>query len=125
MKPGDNVLTGRVFDAADLSEYAALTGQDCGPGRVPEPLVGALFSLLLGMQLPGPGSKYLRQETRFHRPAQLGEPLEAQVTVLRVRPEKFLVDLETTCRGADGSLVATGSALIHVRDVKRHDPARG
>lgn len=36
---------------------------------VPEPLIAGLFSTLLGVRLPGPGTNYLKQELGFHGPA--------------------------------------------------------
>lgn len=107
----------RCFSARDVAEYAALGGHAAAPDTVPEPLIGALFSRLLGMDLPGLGTNYLKQETRHHAPARLGEPLTARVAVTRLRPEKHLVDLATLCHGADGRLLAEGRALVYVRDV--------
>ena len=43
--------------------------------------------------------------------------MTARVEITRLRPEKYLVDLATTCRDEDGRLVAEGSALVYVRDV--------
>lgn len=111
----------RRFGAADVADWLALGGA-APPGGVPEPLIGALFSYLLGVRLPGLGTNYLKQETRFHAPAPLEEALTARVAVTRVRPEKALVDLETTCRTAAGTLVASGRALVFVGDVA--DPPR-
>jgi 3-hydroxybutyryl-CoA dehydratase len=86
---------------------------------VPEPLIGALFSYLLGVQLPGFGTNYLKQEMRFLAPAAPGSALTARVEVTRLRPEKHLVDLATTCRDGDGRLICEGRALVLVRDVAR------
>jgi acyl dehydratase len=118
----------RSFTAADLLEYAALTddpgiavkkpppGSGALSARVPEPLIGALFSCLLGMELPGLGTNYLKQETHWHADARIGETLTARVEITRIRPEKHLVDLATTCTGEDGRTIASGRALVHVAD---------
>lgn len=123
MKVGDSATLERRFTRPDLNEYAALAGTAPGAGHVPAPLIGALFSCLLGMELPGLGTNYLKQETTFHHPARVDEPLTARVTITRLRPEKHLVDLETTCTGRDGRTVADGRALVYVREVgvPRHD----
>lgn len=116
MKRGDHAELRRAFNHADATAYAALGGEAVGD-FVPEPLIGALFSKLLGVTLPGPGANYLKQTLTFHAPAPLGTPLLARVEVTRLRPEKHLVDLETTCRTADGELIASGRALLYVEDV--------
>jgi hypothetical protein len=125
MKLGDTAETSRIIGAHDVKEYTALTqGADCGE-RVPEPLVGALFSYLLGVRLPGQGTNYLKQETRFHRVARVGEALTARVEITRIRPGKHLVDLSTTCTNESGQLIAEGRALVSVRDtgavLREHD----
>ena len=116
MQLGDHAETTRIYTQADLDEFARLSGGGCG-GTVPEPLIGALFSYLLGVHLPGFGTNYLKQEMRFLATAPLGETLTARVEVTRLRPEKHLVDLATTCRRADGTLVCKGRALVLARDV--------
>lgn len=84
---------------------------------MPEALVNGLFSYLLGVHLPGQGTNYLKQETDFVAPAPLGLPLVARVEITRLRPDKHLVDLATTCHTGDGALVARGRALVLARDV--------
>lgn len=106
------------FSGEDAAEFAALAGLDSPPETVPGPLVGGLFSYLLGTRLPGAGTNYLKQELRFVAEAAIGEPLVARVTVTRLRPDKHLVDLETVCRDARGRLIADGRALVYVRDVE-------
>jgi hypothetical protein len=106
----------RAFAAAELTAYADLTGDTRGGDGVPEPLIGALFSYLLGVRLPGPGTNYLRQRLTFHTAARPGEELTARVEVTRVRPDKALVNLTTTCHGTDGRLIADGEALVLVVD---------
>ncbi|MEM9300703.1 MAG: phosphate acetyltransferase [Pseudomonadota bacterium] len=117
MKVGDTTSVTRSFTEADLASYVALGGA-AAAGTVPEPLIGALWSQLLGIRLPGLGTMYLKQETRQHKPVPIGATLTATVTVTELRPEKHLVDLETTCHDEAGTLVASGRALVYVRDVE-------
>ena len=117
MKVGDYVETSRTFSALDLLDYVKLSGHIVNDGYVPEPLIGALFSFLLGAKLPGMGTMYLKQETSFLENAVIGESLLAEVKVTRLRPEKHLADLSTTCRRADGKIIASGRALVYIRDV--------
>lgn len=108
----------RRFTPEDLRGFAALAESDVAAFEaVPEPLIAALFSYLLGVELPGRGTNYLKQEIVFHAPAPLGAPITATVAVTRLRPEKHLCDLETIARGEDGTVFATGRALVSVRDV--------
>lgn len=109
----------RSFSAEDVSRYTALGGHASAPAEVPEPLIGALFSTLLGMDLPGTGTNYLKQETTHHAPARPGERLTARVEITGLRLEKHLADLATLCLGANGRLIAEGRALVYVRDVAR------
>lgn len=109
----------RGFSLDDVTACTALGGPAPAPGMVPEPLIGALFSTLLGMDLPGIGTNYLKQETTHHAAAWTGEQLSARVEITGLRLEKNLVDLSTVCHGADGRLIADGRALVYVRDVRR------
>ena len=111
MRPGDCASLTRAFTAADLAAFAALSGAVPGD-TVPDPLIGALFSCLLGTRLPGPGTGWLKQTLHHHTPARLLEPLTATVELARLRPEKRLADLACTCLGADGRLICTGRALM-------------
>ena len=117
MKVGDSVTVKRMFSLQDLQDYTALSGHKVSGEQIPEPLLGALFSYLLGVKLPGLGTNYLKQETRFPQTARIGETLTAQVEITRLRPDKQLVDLATTCQGTDGRLVASGRALVYVGDL--------
>lgn len=107
----------RGFSKQDVRSYKELGGHQPAVGEVPEPLIDALFSYLLGVKLPGVGTNYLKQESIFHRTARVGERLVARVEISRLRPEKKLVDLETTCRDERGSLVCAGRALVYVGEI--------
>lgn len=117
LRLGDTAQTSRTFTDQELLDLHALTGAPITAGEVPEPLINGLFSYLLGVDLPGQGTNYLKQETRFLNTANLGEPLTASVKITRLRPEKYLVDLETNCHAPDGRLIATGRALVYAKDV--------
>lgn len=123
MRVGDHVEITRTFAGAEAAEFAALAGRDAPAAAVPEPLIGALFSYLLGVELPGPGTNYLKQEMAFTAPAPWDEPLTARVEVTRLRPDKHLVDLATTCTRADGTLVCRGRALVLFKAPSETAPA--
>ncbi len=121
----------RTFALKDLAEYVDLTGDanplfaDTGYAQslgfeglpVPGGLLGGMFSFLLGTRLPGPGANYLKQRLEFPVPAYAGQELVAAVEVTRLRPEKQLVNLATTCIGPAGEVVCRGEALVLVSDV--------
>lgn len=119
MKVGDSTQVSRTFSSLNLKQYSVLSGHEVSGDQVPEPLIGALFSYLLGVKLPGLGTNYLKQETLFEAEAKVGEALLAQVEITRLRADKHLVDLATTCHRADGTLVANGRALVYVGELLR------
>lgn len=118
LKIGDTAQLSRRYTAEDIRGFAALAGiAPESVEAVPEPLIAALFSYLLGVELPGRGTNYLKQELIYLAPARLDETLTARVTITRLRPEKHLCDLETLLTDARGETLATGRALVFVRDV--------
>lgn len=117
MQLGDTQTLTRTFSRDDVGAYTALGGAAPQGDRVPEPMIAALFSCLLGVRLPGPGTNYLKQSLKFHHGAKVDSPLTARVTITRIREEKALVDLETVCKNADGKEICSGRALVRVKDV--------
>ena len=108
----------RSYTLSDMQDFAALAGPNAGtPDAVPGPLIGGLFSYLLGVKLPGRGTNYLKQSLEFLQPAPVGEELTASVTITRLRPEKHLVDLETICETSNGTRICQGRALVYIEDV--------
>ncbi|MEM9633636.1 MAG: phosphate acetyltransferase [Pseudomonadota bacterium] len=115
---GQSAEISRTYSPQDMQDFALLSGNSENvPSTVPGPLVGGLFSYLLGVELPGRGTNYLKQSLEFLAPAPVGQELTASVTVTRLRPEKHLVDLETVCEAADGTRICQGRALVYVEDV--------
>ncbi|MFE3451957.1 AMP-binding protein [Nonomuraea sp. NPDC059194] len=108
----------RTFTEDDLTAYARLTGDDPGQS-VPEALVAGLFSTLLGTELPGNGTMYLKQEMTFPHSAMPGEAVGAEVTIRAVRPDKALVNLHTVA-SVGGRVVCEGEALVMARQYAPH-----
>ena len=131
--PGRRAKTTRRFEPGDLDEYADLCADpnplvvDAAAARraglpervVPAPLLSGMFSDLLGTRLPGPGTGWMKQSLRFLKPAHPGQALQAMVEVVRVRPDKQLVNLRSTVRDLSGVLLVDGEALVLVRDLAR------
>jgi acyl dehydratase len=121
----------RVFTPGDIAAYVELTG-DANPvltdqayarslglesTLVPGGLLGGLFSYLLGMRLPGRGTNWLKQTLRFNAPAYTDREIDAQVEIVRLRPEKQLANLRTVCTAEPG-VVCSGEALVYVAAVR-------
>lgn len=105
----------RIYTSEDLAAYQALSG--AVGDSVPEPLIAALFSYLLGVELPGSGTNYLKQDLAFKAPAPLNTALEAKVEITRLRPDKHLVDLWASCTAPDGTVICEGRSLVKAKDV--------
>jgi len=112
---GQSARLTRSYSRDDLAAYAALSGASAD--SVPEPLIAALFSYLLGVELPGSGTNYLKQDLAFKAPAPLDTALEAKVEITRLRPEKHLVDLWASCTAPDGTVICEGRSLVKAKDV--------
>jgi acyl dehydratase len=141
-EPGDAAFYGlrlgmrasaeRAFLLRDLDEYGDLVGdrnpifRDDGAARargfkgriVPGPLLGGMFSDLLGTRLPGRGTGWLKQALRYPAPAYPGEQLTASVAITRLRADKELVNLSTRVFAVDGRVVCDGEALVLVRNLE-------
>ncbi len=124
LETGMSASCSRTFTDDDRRLFMQLSGEqesikENGGYPVPEPLIGGLFSYLLGTELPGFGTNYLKQQMTFCGKAYFNEPLTAAVKITRLRPEKHLVNLETACSNAAGEIICHGEALVLVRDIKR------
>lgn len=102
----------RRFSADDIGEWCRIAAIDEHPEHVPEPLIAGLFSYLLGEELPGHGTNYLKQHMRFENDAWIDETLTATVTITHLRGDKALVNLDTLCTGEDGRMICAGDALV-------------
>lgn len=138
LTPGMTASEARMFSAADLDEYGDLVGDrnpifrdDAAAQRrgfkcriVPGPLLAGMFSCLLGTQLPGRGTGWMKQALRFPGPAYPGEKLTASVTIQRLRADKELVNLSTRVTAEDGRIVCDGEALVLVRNLENKSENR-
>ena len=80
MTPGQRATVTRRFEPETLAAFSRLVGIDIGT-TVPEPLIGALFSYLLGVELPGAGTNYLKQDLVFLKLVPADAALTATVEI--------------------------------------------
>jgi 3-hydroxybutyryl-CoA dehydratase len=75
-------------------------------------LSAGFISAAIGMQLPGPGTIYMRQELNFKAPVRIGDTVTARVEIVEINTEKKRVRLKTTCVNQEGTVVLDGEALV-------------
>ncbi|HOG06545.1 MAG: MaoC family dehydratase [Syntrophales bacterium] len=126
IKVGDAAEFSKTVTETDIYLYAGITG-DLNPAHINEAYAKNTFfktriahgmftagfiSNLLGMQLPGPGTIYLKQSLSFLAPVRFGDTVTARAEVVEVMAEKNRVRLKTTCTNQDGTVVLDGEALV-------------
>lgn len=114
---GQSASLTRAFTAEDVAEYRALTGDANVPDSVPGPVLGGLLSCLLGTQLPGRGTNWLKQSYRWLAPAPIDEAITVTATITKLRPDKYLVNLHDVFATASGVIVGEGETLVGVSDL--------
>ncbi len=81
-------------------------------GRIAHGLLSAsLISAVIGEQLPGHGTVYLKQNLTFMAPVRPGDRVEAVVKVLEIDYAKRRVTLDCRCLVGD-TVVLKGDALV-------------
>lgn len=132
LEVGQKASLTRSFSHQELETYLDLTGdtnwvfadetyahqQGFQDVLLPGGLLGGTISTLLGTKLPGRGTNWLKQSFAFLQPVHPEQALTAQVEVIRLRPEKDLVNLRTTLLDAQGTPLLDGEALVWVSDLE-------
>jgi 3-hydroxybutyryl-CoA dehydratase len=131
LQVGQTASLGKTITEADILMYAAVS-LDTNPvhidaeaakqsifgERIAHGMLSAgLISAVLGTQLPGPGTLYLKQSLRFAAPVKIGDTVTATVEVAELQAERKRATLKTVCRVA-GKTVIEGEAYVQV-------PSRG
>lgn len=116
----------KTISETDIYLYAGITG-DFNPAHLNEVyaqttffktriahgmLTAGFISAILGTQIPGPGTIYLRQELNFMAPVMIGDTITAKVEAIEVMTEKNRVRFKTTCHNQNGKIVLDGEALV-------------
>jgi 3-hydroxybutyryl-CoA dehydratase len=126
LKTGDWAEFTKTISETDVYLFAGVTG-DLNPAHVDETyarttffktriahgmLLAGLISTVIGNQLPGPGTIYVRQELDFLAPVRFGDTVTARAEVMEILAEKNRVRLKTTCVNQEGKAVVDGVALV-------------
>jgi phosphotransacetylase/acyl dehydratase len=126
LKPGDAASLAHTLTLKDIELFAILSG-DVNPTHVDEAFAksdvfhrlvahgmwgGALISAVLGTELPGPGTIYLGQSLRFHRPVGVGDTVSVSVTVKDKFADGHRVVFDCTAINQHGETVISGTAEV-------------
>lgn len=79
-------------------------------------LLGSYISGMIGMELPGEGTIYMKQELSFLRPVYYGDRIRVEIEVSELLSEKKRAVLSTNCYNQNGEQVICGSALVKPRE---------
>ncbi len=80
-------------------------------------LTASLISAVIGEQLPGHGTIYLKQSLAFLAPVRIGDLVEARVSVAAIDYAKRRVTLDCVCL-VEGKPVLKGEALVMAPSAK-------
>ncbi len=123
---GDTAALSRKLTKADIELFAIVSG-DVNPAHLDESYAasdlfhhvvahgmwgGALISAVLGNELPGPGTIYLAQNLRFHRPVGIGDTVTVTIIAREKRADRHVVVFECRCTNQDGAEVISGTAEV-------------
>ena len=126
LEVGDAAQFSKTVAEFDIYMYAGITG-DFNPAHINEPyaqntffktriahgmLSAGFISTVIGTQLPGTGTVYVKQELNFRAPVRIGDTITARVEVVELIKDKNRARLETTCSNQDGTVVLDGYALV-------------
>ncbi|MBV9241742.1 MAG: MaoC family dehydratase, partial [Acidobacteria bacterium] len=77
-------------------------------------LSGAFISAVLGNEFRDRKIVYLGQTMRFTAPTFIGDTITTTATVTKIRQDKNVVTLETTCAKQTGEITLTGESTVMV-----------
>ena len=123
---GQTASYSKLIEARDIQLFAAVSG-DVNPVHLDEEfaantqfkgriahgmLTGAIISAALAMELPGPGSVYLKQSLTFRLPVKIGDTITVKLTVTEKKDRRQFVILDCKAYNQHEKLVANGSADV-------------
>ena len=126
LKLGDFSELKKVFNEKDVLTYAEVT-TDKNPAHVDKDyasktmfkkqiahgmFVGSLFSAIVGVQMPGLGSIYIKQSLKFTKPVYFGDEITAKVTVKEIKYDRNRVVFDCIAVNQREETVIIGEAEI-------------
>ncbi len=124
---GDSATRSLAVTAETVEAFAQLTG-DRNPLHFDEAFVRGtrydgllaqgglatgLLHALVAMDLPGPGSVFVRQAWSFPRPVYIGDTIAARGEVTSVRPRRSFAEMTFEVTNQRGETVLEGEALLY------------
>ena len=126
LRIGDSASIARMLTYKEVELFAAVSGE-MNPVRVDPKLIGsdefrnlvahgmwggALFSTLLGTELPGPGTLFLSRTLQFRRPVAFGDTVVATVKIAGKSAAERRVTLDCSAVNQRGETVIDGVAEV-------------
>ncbi|MBT4521471.1 MAG: MaoC family dehydratase [Halieaceae bacterium] len=81
-------------------------------------LTGAIISAAIALELPGPGSIYLSQSLRFHRPVKIGDTVTVELEISAKRDGKQFITLQCSAFNQHNKQVVSGTAEVKAPEQK-------
>ncbi|MCL2592815.1 MAG: MaoC family dehydratase [Defluviitaleaceae bacterium] len=123
---GQSASFAKTITETDVYMFAGISG-DLNPAHVNEEyakntmfggrivhgmLAASLISSVLAMQLPGPGTIYLKQDLKFLAPVRFNDTITATCTIKEKIEAKGFVVIDCVVTNQDGKQVISGEALV-------------
>jgi acyl dehydratase len=127
IEPGQRTTRSMTVDAGVVRAFAEITG-DFNPLHFDDEFAsrtrfGALIAqggiatgllhALVAMDLPGPGSVFVRQSWRFPKPVYVGDTITAEAVVKSVQAKRRMTEMDFRVTNQDGDVVLEGDALVY------------
>ena len=125
ISPGDHAELIRTLKPQDIELFAVMSG-DVNPAHIDPEYAktdmfhaviahgmwgGALISAVLGTELPGPGTIFLKQTLNFKAPVGVGDTVTVRVEVTQ-KQDRNRLTLACTCINQAGNTVIEGEAIV-------------
>ncbi len=136
---GDAASITRTFNTKDVELFSKVSG-DYNPVHLDKDyakttifkrrvvhgaLINAMFSSLLGTTLPGEGSIYCNQKTRFTKPVFIDDTITATVAIESIDYEKKRIVLSTVAFNEREEVVLKGEAMVLYPALKERSTLHG
>jgi len=132
---GNRATFTKTISESDVYMFAGITG-DFNPAHIDKVeaekgvfkervahgiLVSGLISTVIGMKMPGPGTIYMEQDTKFLKPVKIGDTVTAVVDIAEmINEEKGIWKLKTEAYNQNHEKVITGYAVVKVNTEEKH-----